>query len=1253
MGQVYRVRDHFTGQVVALKVVRETSPEDVQLFRREIVTLSSLWHESIVRFFDAGVCGDDFYFTMELVEGSSLEQFISPAAAAAADVKWILAVVVQLLDALSHLHERGLLHRDIKPSNVVALTAPPQSALQSTSAAQIKLIDFGLAAQRRSIASGPDASVGTPVYMAPEQLRGHTTIDERADLFSVGAMAYHLLTGSPPRTSLRDAVAGEPPIDRYPQDCPRRAVDLIRELLANERHERPASAAAARERLLAALEPEDRRRIEAPRIRLPSFVGRQGEVAALTNVVRSAADGRSGFVRLTGDRGSGKSWVLHHSGLKAVAFGDLGTLTVGCRFRADDSGAGLRELYSQLLAHFDEHSASDALRDHHGAEAVDDFVSTFGVQTRPDATTTATSLADDIPPHVRRERLLTLAIEIVRAASGRQPLLLVVDDVHHAGEFALEFFSRLRHSIGTMRVAVVLSHRPQPESSAVQIDSTPFASFLEQLDDVDVVTLPPLTDGEVSQLIDSMLFPSVISKTCRDALTQRSGGWPGAVVSDIQLVWSRRRLRFQDGAWCWDRKESAGADASLEKVELDGLTDLERDVLLGVKVLGPPVTRLHLATFVTILRELSTSSGRDIATAEVNDDGRLDTTAARLSAERIEAVGGRVAAQPAVQRLISQGLLVEAEDGIDMSPTLRDTKLESTRQPRLLEVAGAQALIALHASDLEANALRIAQLLHAGGEIAIAHGYFVLSARSASRLYANSRARHSYQAAIETAPDVGRQRAVYIEFGEFLLRLGEYDEALRAFQDSSGVDIETFDAGRTLAADVDPGMLERIGKVLHLQGHYETALRVFETYLELAGSDSIHLAKAQLRLGEIHFESGDSQRASECFEHSLKLYESLGDAPNIAKVQSQLGLVAKQRGDIRAAIERFESALENAERAGHAVATATALNNLGNIHRAQGDDELALDFLRRSVESRRRAGDRGGVAISLTSIAQVHFYRGEFKNAVERNESALRVFREVGNQKGVLVAGCNLAESQRMVGDFKLAREQTEQNLQLADDLKMTSIRPAALTSLANLEVDIGNYGAAVEILERCLSELPPGKLPQHRLEALTALSWAHLRLRDYSRARQLFDDCESALQSSNANEKRGELTAVRVRLENEAGDAERAVKVGRQFLEHTEFGVERFGSACLRRELGRAFRSVGPEWADQTEKHLFAARKEFQDMSSPHNVAEIDFEIGVYWGLFGENEEAGEFFSRSKQTFLRLNAPLRSALIGKSRSRA
>ena len=192
MGVVYKARQRGLDRLVALKILAADIGTDgsfAQRFTLEARSLARLSHPNIVAVYDFGQAGKYYYFVMEFVDGTNLREMIR---AKNTQPKEALAIVPKICEALQFAHEEGIVHRDIKPENILI-----------DKKGRVKIADFGLAKLLRKTPqdfqlTAPQMVMGTPHYMAPEQLERPLEVDHRADIYSLGVVLYELLTGELP-----------------------------------------------------------------------------------------------------------------------------------------------------------------------------------------------------------------------------------------------------------------------------------------------------------------------------------------------------------------------------------------------------------------------------------------------------------------------------------------------------------------------------------------------------------------------------------------------------------------------------------------------------------------------------------------------------------------------------------------------------------------------------------------------------------------------------------------------------------------------------------------------------------------------------------------------------------------------------------------------------------------------------------------------------------------------------------------------
>lgn len=191
MATVFKAKQLSLDRIVAIKVLPKRLSENrefVDRFYKEGRAAAKLNHPNIVGAYDVGEAMGYHFFVMEYIDGKTVYDMLKDAKPI--EEKEALGIVVQVAKALQHAHNKGLIHRDVKPKNIMI-----------TSAGIVKLADMGLAREvddYKSATAEAGRAYGTPYYISPEQIRGEVNIDARADVYSLGATFYHMVTGRVP-----------------------------------------------------------------------------------------------------------------------------------------------------------------------------------------------------------------------------------------------------------------------------------------------------------------------------------------------------------------------------------------------------------------------------------------------------------------------------------------------------------------------------------------------------------------------------------------------------------------------------------------------------------------------------------------------------------------------------------------------------------------------------------------------------------------------------------------------------------------------------------------------------------------------------------------------------------------------------------------------------------------------------------------------------------------------------------------------
>jgi tetratricopeptide (TPR) repeat protein len=250
MGTVYRALDERTGDAVAIKLLSTADPQAEARFRREAEALSRVSHPGIVRYIAHGHArGGQPYLAMEWIEGEDLHAHLQRGPL---NVETALKLARKIVNALALVHAQGVIHRDVKPQNILLSQGDPLRPV---------LVDFGVARQTaRTAMTAAGTMLGTPQYMAPEQIQGGQ-VDGRVDLFALGCVLYECLSGQPAfggehvvAVLAKILVESPAPLSELGILVPPEVEALVLDLLAKRREKRPENATEVARRLDACFE---------------------------------------------------------------------------------------------------------------------------------------------------------------------------------------------------------------------------------------------------------------------------------------------------------------------------------------------------------------------------------------------------------------------------------------------------------------------------------------------------------------------------------------------------------------------------------------------------------------------------------------------------------------------------------------------------------------------------------------------------------------------------------------------------------------------------------------------------------------------------------------------------------------------------------------------------------------------------------------------------------------------------------------
>lgn len=492
-GVVYEAFDQKRGALVAVKVLREQSLSHLYEFKREFRSLSALSHPNLVALYEMFSVDHRWFFTMELVDGVTLLEFVThdgavegaqsgesddtlrdiskdegarsgqpaPHRPPPLSLPRLLASMNQLTAGLVALHRAGKVHRDIKPANVLC-----------TPDGRVVILDFGITQELHPERSAPPAEFsGTPAYMAPEQTTGQA-VTAAADWYSVGVLLYEALAGTLPFVGtapqlVRQKLSQEPPPpSRFRPEIPPLLGELSMRLLERD----PARRAASEQIFAALLEieqggdgPPSQSRQGPPQ--MVPFVGRGHHLAALREAFEESRAGRAVVVLCQGESGSGKSTLCERFLDDLLAREERAVALVGRCFEHEDvpfkALDGVIDSLGSVLRHLDTELAELLPQDAGLLAKIFPVLQLPAIQALPQR-----ALADP-----RRTRLAAFGAlrELLTRIASRRPLTLFIDDLQWGDLDSVSVLLDLVRPPAPPALLLVLSYRSDEEDSSAPL----------------------------------------------------------------------------------------------------------------------------------------------------------------------------------------------------------------------------------------------------------------------------------------------------------------------------------------------------------------------------------------------------------------------------------------------------------------------------------------------------------------------------------------------------------------------------------------------------------------------------------------------------------------------------------------------------------------------------------------------------------------------------------------------------------------
>ncbi|MBI4771240.1 MAG: tetratricopeptide repeat protein, partial [Chloroflexi bacterium] len=799
------------------------------------------------------------------------------------------------------------------------------------------------------------------------------------------------------------------------------------------------------------------------------LVGREAELARMSQVLERALRGEGQILRLEGEPGVGKSHLAAEFARRAIARGAQAYIGACQSTTQDTAYAPWRPVFRALLALSDEAPAGEdpgaaTARQVAQVEAAVDQINPdwrvrlpllgdlLGLPISDNPTTAA------FDPRLRQEALFALAVEIAQAHARRQPLLLLIEDAHWMDEASLGLTLALSRALARSPILLMLLQRPSPG------EAKPLLLDLDRLPNQHRLELDELPPEGIAALVANRLQgqPSALALSLIEAQAQGNPFFAEELA--IALREAGRLVQRPDGGW-WlsaplvnalrdanclaqysgdsTRGEYALApNAQFSAVSL-GIPDSVHGAVLSRLDRLPEAHKLSLkaASVIGRLFELDLLArihpaypGREafeaqLETLEKRDFARLET------------------APPRAAYLFKHSITQEV---------VYETLLEA--QQRSLHRAAGAALEKIRPGAVE----RLAYHFSRAGVRDKALTYLDRAARKAQRDYANETALNYYGQAL-ALDERWEWRKGQVDVLHTLGRRGDEQAALRALE--AMPDAPAYDVAYLWAQ-----YYEAVSDYAQAQTAAERALAAARDQF-----DQVSEANSLTQLGQIARRQGRLRAAKGWHQQALSLFQGYADyAPEEAQAFAQalngLGIVHRQQGSFEEARACYEQALQLCRTNGNRKEEAEALNSLGVVAYYQRHFAEALAHYQQALAIWQTIGDRAGEGKGLISLAQVSVDAGDYSQAEKHFRSALAIQQATGNRWEEVNVWNGLGILYQELGDWAQAEDCLRRGLDLSREIGDEAGQAYLLSSLGLVMRDQGDLAAAEKLLAEGLA---------------------------------------------------------------------------------------------------------------------------------------------------------------------------------------
>jgi predicted ATPase/class 3 adenylate cyclase len=644
-----------------------------------------------------------------------------------------------------------------------------------------------------------------------------------------------------------------------------------------------------------------------------------------------------------------------------------------------------------------------------------------------------------------RQQIFLAVRDLLVAESHRQPLILILEDLHWADEASLGLINFLVASAPHAPLLLLLVTRPFKEGSLQQI-----ANLAKQLlnDRFQLIELQNLSAEQSVRLLERLLAVPNLPETLRDQIVQRSAGIPLYIEEILRMLIDSGAVQRQEGQWRFAENvdlTTLGVPETLQGLILtrfDRLAPPERRVMQVASVIGRQFS-------VQVLEQaLIPMDEHAVETA-------LDTLVSREFLLPPETT-------PAIEYIFKHVLVSDAIYG---------TLLKRERSELHGLVGG--VIESIYANRLDEQVDLLARHYSWSPKKDKALQYLGLAGQKAARSHINDQARQYYEDAIALLPEVSHspQQAVqlYTGFGDVLILMAEYPEARTNLQHS--LDELSCEDPNTCIADRST-ITRKIGETYERQGDYDQALICLADAQNILASSSTFPAEKAMILndiGWIHFRRADFDEGEKALLDALSLALSAARYDITASIYNRLGGIYFAKDQFEQATSYVRKSLVLREELGDIVGVARSYNNLGLLKWRKGDWDQALEDFSRSLELNHILGDVEGLVLLHSNMGLLLTDRGKLEDARVHLEQSLESAHKIGHAYLEGLSFAHMSHYWLAIGEWQKTLDYCLQSIEILGLIGSKEVWVDLYVSMGEAYLGLGNIEYATEACDKSL----------------------------------------------------------------------------------------------------------------------------------------------------------------------------------------